>query len=424
VAVESSDNVADGVLDVARRARAAAPALATAGRRLKDSALDAMAQALETHADRVLEANGRDVEAARADGTAESLLDRLRLDVPRVVAMADGLRQLVALADPVGDVVRGWTLPNGLDVTQVRVPLGVVGIIYEARPNVTVDAAGLCLKSGNAVLLRGSSSARRSNRALVDVLTDAGVAAGLPAAAVQLVPGVDRESVKHLMRARGLVDVLIPRGGADLIRTVVEESTVPVIETGVGNCHIFVDAGADLEQALAIVLNAKTQRPSVCNAAETLLVHREAAEEFLPSALVALRVAGVTVHGDAATAAYSQDVVPAEDDDWGREYLSLDLAVRVVEDLDAALDHIRRWGTGHTEAIITRSQPAARRFTSEIDAAVVMVNASTRFTDGEQFGFGAEIGISTQKLHARGPMGLRELTTTKYVVVGDGQVRG
>jgi glutamate-5-semialdehyde dehydrogenase len=415
---------ADGVLDVARRARAAAPALATAGRRVKDGALDTMATALEVQADRVLEANAADVEAAGADGVADAMLDRLRLDLPRVVAMADGLRQLVALPDPVGDVVRGWTLPNGLDVQQVRVPLGVVGIIYEARPNVTVDAAGLCLKSGNAVLLRGSSSARRSNTALVDVLTEAGVASGLPAAAVQLVPGVDRESVKHLMRARGLVDVLIPRGGADLIRTVVEESTVPVIETGVGNCHVYVDAGADLEQALAIVLNAKTQRPTVCNAAETLLVHRDAAETFLPSALLALRAAGVTVHGDAATAAYDSSVSVATEDDWAREYLSLDLAVAVVDSLDAALEHIRRWGSGHTEAILTRSQPAARRFTAEVDAAVVMVNASTRFTDGEQFGFGAEIGISTQKLHARGPMGLRELTTTKYVVVGDGQIRG
>ena len=307
-----------------------------------------MAAALEAQTDRVLQANAADVEAARSDGVAESMLDRLRLDVSRVHAMAEGLRQLVALPDPVGDVVRGWTLPNGLDVQQVRVPLGVVGIIYEARPNVTVDAAGLCLKSGNAVLLRGSSSARRSNAALVSVLTEAGMASGLPAAAVQLVPGVDRESVKHLMRARGLVDVLIPRGGADLIRTVVEESTVPVIETGVGNCHVYVDADADLEQALAIVLNAKTQRPSVCNAAETLLVHRDAAEAFLPSALLALRAAGVTVHGDSATASYDPEVAVATEDDWGREYLSLDLAVAVVDSLDEALAHIRRWGTGVT----------------------------------------------------------------------------
>jgi glutamate-5-semialdehyde dehydrogenase len=397
--------------------------LATAGRRAKDAALTAMAAALEAEVEPILAANAEDVSAAEAEGTAAAMLDRLRLDPARVTAMADGLRQLVGLPDPVGDVVRGWTLPNGLDVQQVRVPLGVVGIIYEARPNVTVDAAGLCLKSGNAALLRGSSSARRSNAALVEVLSAAGVTAGLPEGAVQLVPGVDRESVKHLMRARGLVDVLIPRGGADLIRTVVEESTVPVIETGVGNCHVYVDEGADLEQALAILLNAKTQRPSVCNAAETLLVHRAVADEFLPSALVALTSAGVTVHGDAAVSTYGE-VVPVTEDDWGREYLSLDLAVGVVDSLDDALTHIRRWGTGHTEAIVTRSQPAARRFTAEVDAAAVMVNASTRFTDGEQFGFGAEIGISTQKLHARGPMGLRELTTTKYVVVGDGQVRG
>ena len=413
----------DGVLEVARRARTAAPALAMVGRRVKDTALEAVAAALEAQTDSVLRANVADVEAARAEGAGNALLDRLRLDRGRVVAMAEGLRQLVAMPDPVGEVVRGWTVPNGLTVQQVRVPMGVVGIVYEARPNVTVDAAGLCLKSGNAVLLRGSSSARRSNEALVAVLAAAGLAAGLPEASVQLVPGVDRESVKHLMRARGLVDVLIPRGGADLIRTVVEESTVPVIETGVGNCHVFVDAGADVEQALAIVLNAKTQRPSVCNAAETVLVHRDLASAFLPSALAALHGAGVTVHGDAETASYARHVVAADDDDWAREYLSLDIAVRVVDGMDAALAHIRRWGTGHTEAILTRSQPSARRFTAEVDAAVVMVNASTRFTDGEQLGFGAEIGISTQKLHARGPMGLRELTTTKYVVVGDGQVR-
>jgi glutamate-5-semialdehyde dehydrogenase len=410
--------------DLGRRSSAAARRLALASTADKDAALAAGADALIDWTSEILEANAADVGRAVDAGTGAAVVDRLRLTAARIEAMAGGLRQVASLADPIGEVIDGWRRPNGLRIRRVRVPLGVVGIIYEARPNVTVDAAGLCLKSGNAVLLRGSSSARRSNTALVSVLTAAGVAAGLPAAAVQLVPGVDRESVKHLMRARGLVDVLIPRGGADLIRTVVEESTVPVIETGIGNCHVFVDAGADLEQALAIILNAKTQRPTVCNAAETLLVHREAAEAFLPSALLALRAAGVTVHGDAATAAYDPAVVPATDDDWGREYLSLDLAVAVVDSLDAALVHIRRWGSGHTEAIVTRSQPAARRFTAEVDAAVVTVNASTRFTDGEQFGFGAEIGISTQKLHARGPMGLRELTTTKYVVVGDGQIRG
>jgi glutamate-5-semialdehyde dehydrogenase len=301
--------------------------------------------------------------------------------------------------------------------------MGVVGIIYEARPNVTVDAAGLCVKSGNAVLLRGSSSARSSNRALVDVLARAGATAGLPGDAVQLVPGDDHESAKHLMRARGFVDVLIPRGGAGLIRSVVEESTVPVIETGVGNCHVYVDADADLDMAVSILVNAKTHRPSVCNAAETLLVHRDVADAFLPRALAALREAGVTVHGDTAVASYDDSVVPVTDEDWAAEYLSLDLAAGVVESLDDAVAHIRHWGSGHTEAIVTRSLPAAQRFVAGCDSAAVMVNASTRFTDGEQFGFGAEIGISTQKLHARGPMGLAELTTTTWVAYGDGQIR-
>jgi glutamate-5-semialdehyde dehydrogenase len=336
--------------------------------------------------------------------------------------MADGLRQVAGLPDPVGEVVRGSTLPNGLQLRQVKVPLGVVGIIYEARPNVTADAAGLCLKSGNAVLLRGSSSARESNRAIVEVLAEAATTAGLPEHSVQLVPGDDHDSVKHLMRARGLVDVLIPRGGASLIRSVVEESTVPVIETGVGNCHVYVDADADLDMALEIILNSKTHRPSVCNAAETMLVHTAVADAFLPGALAALKDAGVTVHGDEATAAYA-DVVAATDEDWETEYLSLDLAVRVVDSIEDAVAHIRRWGSGHTEAIVTRSLPASQAFVSGLDSAAIMVNASTRFTDGEQFGFGAEIGISTQKLHARGPMGLPELTSTTWVVTGEGQTR-
>jgi glutamate-5-semialdehyde dehydrogenase len=320
-------------------------------------------------------------------------------------------------------VVRGYTLPNGLEVSQRRVPLGVVGIIYEARPNVTVDAAGLCLKSGNAVLLRGSASAGKSNAAIVAVLRDVLRRSGLPADAVQLVAGDGHEPAKHLMRARGLVDVLIPRGGAGLIRSVVEESTVPVIETGVGNCAIYVDADADLDHALAIVLNAKTQRPSVCNAAETLLVHSDVAAEFLPTVVSALHDAGVTVHGDERVQAVDDAVVAATDDDWAAEYLSLDIAAAVVDSLDAAVAHIRRWGSGHTEAIVTRSLRSARRFVATVDSAAVMVNASTRFTDGEQLGFGAEVGISTQKLHARGPMGLAELTTTTFVVTGDGHVR-
>jgi glutamate-5-semialdehyde dehydrogenase len=355
---------------------------------------------------------------------SDALIDRLALDPNRVSGMAAGLRQVASLPDPVGEVVRGYTLPNGLELRQIRVPLGVVGIIYEARPNVTVDAAGLALKAGNAVLLRGSSSARTSNARLVEILADAGCSAGLPKDAVQLVPGTDHDSVKELMRARGLVDVLIPRGGASLIASVVEESTVPVIETGVGNCHVYVDADADLDMALAITLNAKVQRPSVCNAAETLLVHRDVAAEFLPRALAELRQAGVTVHGDEAVGAHDPATVAATDEDWATEYLSLDLAVRVVDSLDEAVEHIRRWGSGHTEAIVTTSATAARQFVARVDSAAVVVNASTRFTDGEQFGFGAEIGISTQKLHARGPMGLPELTSTKYVVTGEGQLRG
>jgi glutamate-5-semialdehyde dehydrogenase len=336
--------------------------------------------------------------------------------------MAQGLRDVAALPDPVGEVVRGSTLANGLELRQVRVPFGVVGIIYEARPNVTADAAGICLKSGNAVLLRGSSSARSSNAAIVAVLRDAVASAGLHPDVVQLVPGDTRESVKALMRARGHVDVLIPRGGAGLIRSVVEESTVPVIETGVGNCHVYVDRSADLDKALAIVLNAKTDRTSVCNAAESLLVHADLADTFVPRVVAALQEAGVTVHGDERFTRH-EGVVPATDGDWATEYLSLDIAAAVVPDLDAAIRHIRRWSSGHTEAIVTEDLAAARRFTAAVDSAAVLVNASTRFTDGGELGFGAEIGISTQKLHARGPMGLPEMTSTKYVVTGDGHVR-
>ncbi|RIQ13625.1 glutamate-5-semialdehyde dehydrogenase [Jiangella rhizosphaerae] len=411
------------VADLGRAARTAAADLAVRTRAEKDAALHAMADALVANAAAIIERNAADVERARENDTADAMIDRLRLDESRIAGMASGLRQVAGLPDPVGEVVRGYTLPNGLQVTQRRVPLGVVGIIYEARPNVTADAAGLALKSGNAVLLKGSSSAAASNEAIVGVLSAAVEEAGLPAAAVQLVSG-GHDQAKELMRARGIVDVLIPRGGAGLIRSVVEESTVPVIETGVGNCHVYVDADADLAMALQILLNAKTQRPSVCNAAETLLVHADVAAEFLPAALAALRDAGVTVHGDQRVQAYDDAVVPATDDDWAAEYLSLDLAAAVVDTLDDAVAHIRRWGSGHTEAIVTRSLEASRRFAATTDSAAVMVNASTRFTDGEQLGFGAEIGISTQKLHARGPMGLPELTTTTYVVTGDGHVRG
>ncbi|MGH8867622.1 MAG: glutamate-5-semialdehyde dehydrogenase [Actinomycetes bacterium] len=416
---------ATAVTEAARRAKHAAADLAPLPRARKDDALHAMADALDSASGRVVQANAVDVARARAAGTSDALVDRLTLDDGRVRAMADGLRQVAGLPDPVGEVLRGSRLPNGLELRQVRVPLGVVGIIYEARPNVTADAAGLCLKSGNAALLRGSSSAVSSNAAIVDVLAGAAAQAGLPRDAIGLVPGEGRDPVKHLMRARGLVDVLIPRGGAALIRSVVEESTVPVIETGVGNCHVYVDADADLDDALAILLDAKTRRPSVCNAVETLLVHADAAETFLPQALAALTEAGVTVHGDEAVRAVDPAaVVTATDDDWDTEYLSLDLSAAVVPSLDAAVAHIRRHSSGHTETIVTASQPAARRFVASVDAAAVMVNASPRFTDGEQFGFGAEIGISTQKLHARGPMGLTELTSTTWVVTGDGHVRG
>ena len=410
------------VESVARRAREASVELALATRAAKDAALHAMAAALEAGTAGILEANVADVDAARAAGILEAVVDRLRLDEDRVRGMADGLRDVAGLPDPVGEVVRGSTLANGLELRQVRVPFGVVGIIYEARPNVTADAAGLCLKSGNAVLLRGSSSAAGSNAEIVRVLREAVASTGLPADAVQVVPGEGHEPAKTLMRARGLVDVLIPRGGAGLIRSVVEESTVPVIETGVGNCHVYVDRDADLDQALAIVLNAKVQRPSVCNAAESLLVHADVADEFVPRVVRALQDAGVTVHGDERFAAVD-GVVPATDEDWDREYLSLDIAAAVVPDLDTALAHIRAHSSGHSEAIVTDSQQAARRFTAEVDAAAVLVNASTRFTDGGEFGFGAEIGISTQKLHARGPMGLPEMTSTKYVVTGAGHVR-
>ncbi|MEV4168900.1 glutamate-5-semialdehyde dehydrogenase [Nonomuraea sp. NPDC049709] len=410
-------------LKVARAAREAAAELAPLPRAPKDRALRAIADALVARAAEIVEANAPDVERAREQGTSEAMIDRLRLDEARVAAIAEAVRQVADLPDPVGEVVRGGTLPNGLELRQLRVPLGVIGIIYEGRPNVTVDAAALCLKSGNAVLLRGSSSAYSSNTALVGIMQDALEGTEVPAGAVQLVPGQSRDSVKELMRARGLVDVLIPRGGASLINSVVEESTVPVIETGVGNCHVYVDAEADVDVAVQILVNAKAQRPSVCNAAETFLVHEKVADAFVPKALEALREAGVTVHGDERIAGYGTGVVPVTEDDFYAEYLSLDIAAAVVGSLEEAVAHIRRYGSGHTDAIVTRSQGAARRFVSLVDSAAVAVNASTRFTDGGEFGFGAEIGISTQKLHARGPMGLPELTSTKWVYTGEGHMR-
>ena len=414
------------VPELGRRAKAAAALLASASTAEKNAALVAAADLLDQRAHDLLAANRLDVEAADAAGMDPGPLDRLRLTDARIGGMADGLRAVAALPDPIGEVLDGWRRPNGLRIERRRVPLGVVAIIYEARPNVTVDAAGIALKAGNAALLRGSGSAYASNRVLVDLLAEAGSAAGLPADAVTLVPGTDRESVKHLMTARGLVDVIIPRGGAGLIQAVVQGSTVPVIETGVGNCHVYVDATAETAMAVDILVNSKARRPSVCNAAETLLVHRDIADDFLPIAVAALHDAGVTVHADRAALDLldaSELTVPATAEDFDTEYLSLDIALAVVDDLDAAVEHIRAHGTGHTEAIVTRDLRAAETFTARVDAAAVMVNTSTAFTDGGQFGFGAEIGISTQKLHARGPMGLAELTSTKYLVVGDGQIR-
>lgn len=409
--------------ELARRARVAARTLALEPRSRKDAALHAMADALVAATDRIVAANAEDVEAARAEGTPENVVDRLLLDTDRVAAFAQGVRDVAALPDPVGEVVRGSTLPNGLRLEQVRVPMGVIGMIYEGRPNVTADAAAICLKAGSASLLRGSRSAARSNAVIVDVMREAVASAGLPADVVQAVPADDRSSATHLMQARGLVDLVIPRGGEGLIRTVVEQSTVPVIETGTGNVHVYVDAEADLDMALDVVLNAKTHRTSVCNAAESLLVHRAVAADFLPRVAKALQAAGVTIHGDAAFVAAAPGVLEATDHDWATEYLSLDIAAKVVDSLEEAVEHVRTWSSGHTEAIVTRSLDAARRFTLGVDSAAVMVNASTRFTDGGEFGFGAEIGISTQKLHARGPMGLPEMTTTTYVVTGDGHVR-
>ena len=403
-------------------ARRASFSLATLDRASKDAALHEMADGLLDAKQELLDANARDVDRARQQGTAQAMLDRLSLSDARIDAMAAGLRQLAALPDPVGDVVRGWRLPNGVSVSQVRVPLGVLGIIYEARPNVTADAAGIALKSGNAVLLRGSSSALESNRVTVAALRRGLEAAGITPDAVHLVEG-SREITSEMMTARGIVDVLIPRGGAGLINAVVEGASVPVIATGTGNCHLYVDAAADQDMALEILLNAKTQRPSVCNAAETLLVHADIADEFLPTALAALADAGVTVHGGEEVRRYSSDVVPATDEDFDTEYLALDIAVKVVGSVDEAVEHIRQHTTGHSETIVSESRRAIAAFVGGVDAAAVLVNASSRFVDGGEFGFGAEIGISTQKLHARGPMALPEMTSTKYIVEGSGQIR-
>jgi glutamate-5-semialdehyde dehydrogenase len=407
----STVDVRQQVHDAARRARVAARILASLPTVAKDQALHVAADALVANTDRILSANADDLRSARAADTPTAMIDRLALDAKRVEGIAAGLRQVAGLPDPVGEVLRGYTLPNGLALRQQRVPLGVVGIVYEGRPNVTVDAFGLTLKSGNAALLRGSASAVHSNEALVAVLREALRTEDLPVDAAQLLPSADRSSVTHLIQARGLVDVVIPRGGAGLIDAVVRDSQVPTIETGVGNCHVYVHDATDLDMAERILLNSKTRRPSVCNAAETLLIDRAIADQAMPRLVNALQDAGVTVHLD------------PDDDHLRREYLELEIAVEIVDGVEAAITHINEYGTGHTEAIVTSNMAAAQRFTEGVDAAAVMVNASTSFTDGEQFGFGAEIGISTQKLHARGPMGLAELTSTKWIGWGDGQTR-
>ncbi|MFG1933991.1 glutamate-5-semialdehyde dehydrogenase [Mycobacterium sp. NPDC048908] len=411
VQAPAASDLREQVHDAARRARIAARGLATLSTETKNSALHAAADNLLRDAGAILAANAEDLEAAKAAGTPDAMLDRLALNPNRIDGIASGLRQVAGLPDPIGEVLRGRTLPNGLQLRQQRVPLGVVGIVYEGRPNVTVDAFGLTLKSGNAVLLRGSSSAARSNAALVKALRDALELENRNPDAVQLLPSQDRASVTHLIQARGLVDVVIPRGGAGLIDAVVRDAMVPTIETGVGNCHVYVHESADLDVAEQILLNAKTRRPSVCNAAESLLVDKAIAEHAVPRLTKALQDAGVTVHSDPS------------DEELRAEFLSMDIALAVVDGVDAAIDHINEYGTGHTEAIVATNLAVAQRFSERVDAAAVMVNASTAFTDGEQFGFGAEIGISTQKLHARGPMGLPELTSTKWIVWGDGHTR-
>ncbi len=407
--------------ELGRRVKEAARVVAGASGAAKDAALDAAADLLVHRAAEIVAANAEDVARAEAVSTPATVVDRLRLDVARVEAMADGLRQVAALPDPVGEVVAGWRRPNGLRISRVRVPLGVVGIIYENRPNVTSDAAGLCLKSGNAAFLRGSSAAISSNRTIARALREGVAKTGLPEDAVVLVEDTSRESAVAFMRLRGVIDCLIPRGGHSLIQAVLDNATVPYVIDGDGNCHVYVDQHADLDMALAIVVNAKTQRPSVCNAAESLVVHEAVAERFLPMAADALQ--GVELLGDQRARSILPGIAPADDQALAAEFLDLRMSVAVAPSLDAAIDHVRRYGSGHTEAIVTADLAAARRFVNEVDAAAVVVNASTRFTDGEQFGFGAEIGISTQKLHARGPMGVRELTTVKYLVEGDGQIR-
>lgn len=407
----------------AQAAKQAAAKLAVTSTAVKNAALLAMAAALEAQQSEILAANERDMTAAAAKGMKNSMLDRLKLTAERISGMADGLRQVAGLADPVGNVIDGKTLPNGLHITKIRVPLGVIGIIYEARPNVTADAAGLCLKSGNAVILKGGSEAMESNKTVAAILAQAAEGAGIPADSIQFIDTSDRQAVQDLIHMNGLVDVVIPRGGAGLIQAVVHNASVPVIETGAGVCHTYVDKDADVEMAMKIAFNAKVQRPSVCNAMETLLVHKDIADKFLPMMLMMYNSSAVEICGDEAVQEYSGQVHPVTEEDWSTEYGDLRLSVKIVDSIEEAMAHIAKYGTGHSECIVTNNYQAAQLFQYTVDAAAVYVNASTRFTDGNEFGFGAEIGISTQKLHARGPMALPELTSTKYLINGNGQVR-
>ena len=406
-----------------QKAKEASYELMNAGTVIKNKALELMAEKLLAYKDEIIKENKKDLERAMNKGTSKAMLDRLSLDKKRIEGMANGLRKVAALADPIGEVTGMWNRPNGLQIGKQRVPLGVIGIIYEARPNVTSDAAGLCLKSGNVVILRGGSEAINSNIAVVKALSEGIKEAGLPAECVQLVEDTSREVASEMMRLNDYIDVLIPRGGAGLIQSVVQNSTVPVIQTGTGNCHVYVDSEADLEMAKNIVINAKTSRPAVCNAEEKLLVHTNVAEEFLPIIVKALREKNVEIRGDERTMKIVNGIKAATEEDWGKEYTDYIISIKVVDSLEEAIKHINKYGTGHSEAIVTKNYDNSRIFLQRVDAAAVYVNASTRFTDGEEFGFGAEIGISTQKLHARGPMGINELTSNKYIILGNGQVR-
>lgn len=416
-------NVKDHVIEKATLAKEAARKLSITDTNTKNKALQAMADALIENMEIIKKANTKDMQIGEDKGLSKAMLDRLLLDEKRINSMAEGLREIAFLEDPIGEVIKMWKRPNDLQIGQVRVPLGVIGIIYEARPNVTVDAAGLCIKAGNTVVLRGGSEAIHSNTTIAKIISDAAEKAGLPKGCINLIEITDREAANVMMKLNGYIDVLIPRGGAGLINTVVQNATVPVIETGVGNCHIFVDESANLDNAVDIIINAKTQRPAVCNAMETLLVHQNIVEEFLPKLSSKLESLGVEMRGCSTTQSIISNAKPACEKDWATEYLDLILAVRVVNSLDEVLEHIYKYGTKHSEAILTNNYENSQRFLKEVDAAAVYVNASTRFTDGSEFGFGAEIGISTQKLHARGPMGLKELTTTKYIIYGQGQTR-